>query len=83
MLDITYNFLTTVPVANPILKSLIMLAEILAVGFALYWMWELVPKIPGLISKVSNRFSAAGREKAPAGAPESEQFAGLRSDLMP
>jgi len=43
MFESVYHFMTTVPVENSVLRGVIMLAEILALGVVLYWVWERVP----------------------------------------
>lgn len=47
MFDTVYEFLTTVPVTSPALRSAIMLVEILALGVFLYWVWEYIPSLVG------------------------------------
>jgi hypothetical protein len=49
MFDTVYEFMTTVPVASPVLRSFIMLVEILALSVLLYWVWE---HIPSLVSRI-------------------------------
>ena len=53
MSESVYTFMTGVPVSSPALRSIITVAEILALGVCLYWFWEQVPplfmRIRGLI----------------------------------
>jgi hypothetical protein len=49
MFDTVYEFMTTVPVASPVLRSFIMLAEIFTLAVLLYWVWE---RIPSLVSRI-------------------------------
>lgn len=49
MFDTVYEFMVTVPVASPVLRSFIMLVEILALAVLLYWVWE---RVPSLVSRI-------------------------------
>ena len=60
MFETVYDFATTVPVHNSVLRATIMLAEILGLGVALWWAWE---QVPSLISSVRARLS---RRQKPA-----------------
>lgn len=59
MFDTVYEFMTTVPIASPVLRSLVMLVEILALSVVLYFVWEYIPslvsRIYGSIHRLLNR----------------------------
>ena len=70
MLSTVANFLITVPVASPIVQGLITVVEILALGFALYWLWELGLRLAGRFGEVPRKSGTARTEKVSAGIPE-------------
>ena len=78
MFETIYDFLTTVPVASPVLRAFIMLAEIFALGVILYWLWERVPSTVNHIGRMlgSLRTRVSGVE-----APDNAQLADLESQI--
>ncbi|MFH1486329.1 MAG: hypothetical protein ABIH46_09680 [Chloroflexota bacterium] len=71
MLDSVFQFVLTVPVENPLLRALIMVAETLGMGIALYWWWEMVPRLASAIARVAKAAIGSGmahRDEARAGA---------------
>lgn len=60
MFETILNFLVTVPVESTVLRSVIMVAEILAAGFVLYYLWEMVPRLSRGVSKAATNISKAG-----------------------
>ena len=45
MASTVFNFLLTVPIENTVLRAVIMVAEMLLVGIALYYLWELALRL--------------------------------------
>ena len=45
MASTVFNFLMTVPIENTVLRAVIMVAEMLLVGIALYYLWELALRL--------------------------------------
>ena len=46
MFDTILEFLTTVPIQNSMLRAITMVAEMFVMGFVLFHIWELVPRLP-------------------------------------
>ncbi len=69
MFESIYTFMTEVPVASPVLKSVITVAEILVLGVCLYWIFENIPVLFNsirrlLAGKRTTAYEAAELEKA-------------------
>jgi len=45
MASTVFNFLLTVPIDNSVLRAVIMVAEMLVAGIALYYLWELALRL--------------------------------------
>ena len=58
MFETVYDFITTVPVASPVLRAFIMLAEIIILAVFLYWAWERVPSMVSRLSRMLSGFRA-------------------------
>ena len=60
MFETIINFLINVPVESSIIRSLIMVAEILLAGVILYYLWEMVPHLSRGIVKASRNLATTG-----------------------
>jgi len=49
-------------IATPALRGIITVAEILFTGFALYWLWEVVLKLFGLLGKRTGKSAQTSHE---------------------
>ncbi|MFH1486330.1 MAG: hypothetical protein ABIH46_09685 [Chloroflexota bacterium] len=71
MLETIFQFVFTVPVANPVLRALIIVVEVLVMGTALCWWWGMVPRLVRAIvgaGKADGASHTARADEAPAGA---------------
>ena len=77
MFESIYTFMTEVPVSNPALRSVITVAEILALGVCLYWFWEQVPPLFNRIRGFVTRPRAIAYE---AGELDKAHFADISTE---
>ena len=75
------NFLITIPVENTLLRAAVMVAEMLAIGGALYCLWELILRLPRNLGSFRNAHLKPGKagkiHSTVAGSPDEENFADM------